>query len=110
MKTINELQKELDNIMQQDRSDLTPPQVSRLQSRAAYLRHCIYYLQTHPTEDFIRKESERLSNRISQFDVHYPLWVGPAGLDDKQKRSTYEREMGYAKIKQQLKTLNFLLQ
>lgn len=96
---------------------------TKLQKQIHELSSYIPYIETNPKEEFIYKEIERITNRISAFTMQYvPInsFPDPMGLkvevagEYKKKqityhRAKYEKDMGIPKLKQELKTLKYII-
>lgn len=68
------------------------------------------YVETNPTQEFLLKESDRLSNRINKYlELYIPLaedkYSKKQCSDHKKK---YEKEMDIPKLRRQLSAVNFL--
>lgn len=85
--------------------------IKRDKTRQAFIKTCLLYINTSPNEDYLKREAERISNRINL------LLKGYRPLDDERHtksqitkhKNEYEKEMGVPKIRKQLTTINFLL-
>jgi len=85
--------------------------IKRDKSRQSFLKTCLLYIKTEPNEDYLKKEVDRISNRINLLMTNY------TPLDDERctksqistHKKNYEKEMGVPKIRTQLTTINFLL-
>lgn len=69
------------------------------------------YVETNPTKDFLKKEEERITNRINKFmETYVPL---PEESFSKKQcavhKKNYEKEMGIPKLRKQMTAINFLL-
>jgi hypothetical protein len=97
MKTAQKLQVEVANLSAKKRVD--------------FLRVCMYYVQSNPKQEFLESEKDRLNNRINMFMQNYePL--DAERFSKKQctaHKKKFEKEMDIPKLKQQLLTINFIL-
>lgn len=83
--------------------------IKRDKTRQAFLKTCLLYINTSPNEDYLKREVERISNRINL------LLKGYRPLDDERHtksqitkhKNEYEKEMGVPKIRKQLTTINY---
>ncbi len=86
-------------------------EINSIKKRMAFMRTCMFYVQTNPDKDFLTREKERLYNRINAFMKDYvPL------ADDKFKKSdvtkhraSFEKEMDIPKLRKFITTINFIL-
>jgi hypothetical protein len=71
------------------------------------------FLETSPSEEFVKSEIKRLNQIIIGKNNTYEYWkinVAPKNLDkESQYTSLFKREMGLGKISRQLKMLKFIL-
>lgn len=126
MKTIEFFKTEIPNLVSQmerlqiginksktdKETSLLRKQKKTMKKRLEFLTFCRNYIETNPSPDFVKKESERLTNRINMFMKNYepPKNAETMFLKDvKAHKKAFEKEMGIPKIKTQLTTLNFLL-
>lgn len=81
----------------------------RLKKDFDWLKVCYMYLTTNPTELFLEQEKDRLANRLRLIESGY-VYDERQTLDAQKKdKKDYEKTMGVAKIKEQLKTIKFIL-
>lgn len=85
--------------------------MKRDKARQAFLKTCLLYINTSPNEDYLKREVERISNRINLLLKNYkPLSADRHTNSEVSKhKKDYEKEMNVSKIRTQLTTLNFLL-
>jgi len=75
-------------------------------------RHILMYVQTKPSQEFLEKESKRLSNRIDKIMELYSL---PDNHEDwtlkalNEHKSSFEKKWEVPAVKTQLDTINFIL-
>lgn len=56
MKKISELKKEQTQLLATDRKDKKPRELSAIKKRLRFLKTCIAYLESQPSEEFVRGE------------------------------------------------------
>jgi hypothetical protein len=85
--------------------------LARLKNKLSYLKICKAYLESNPSEDFLKKEVGRIENRVNKImELCIPLDESRALKSDINKhKKAYESEMGIVTIKKQLSTLYYLL-
>lgn len=115
MKTIQTLKSEMEEVMSEMKHEKevdTKESINRykkLNKRLCHLKICLLYIESDPSIDFVKKEKDRVTNRINLFMDKY---VTPEGwgssMKSKHKRD-YEKEMGIPKLRKQLSTLHFIL-
>lgn len=115
MKTIGKIELEINDLIN-DASrigDIKKEDVRRkmaIRNRIQYLRKIKAFLETNPSEGYLKKEIKRLESRKTSiengFDSAYPSMK----INDKKKaKSFYLRENGVSHINVQLETLDYIL-
>lgn len=113
MKTIDDIKQELREIpytkVEGDEIEIKKFKkvFNKNNTRAIFLKQCIMYLEKDPSQDFITAEIARLRNKLSLINLGYAGWLMPDNC--KTPKTQYESEAGVPLIKQQIKTLSFLL-
>jgi len=89
----------------------TKAAMKRDKSRQAFIKTCLLYIKTQPNEDYLKKEADRISNRINLLMEKYKPLTDSRFTKSQVSvhKKSYEKEMGIPKIRTQLTTLNFLL-
>jgi len=77
--------------------------------RITFLKQCIEYLSTNPSVDFIEREIARLDNKLSIIMKQQPPMTYFQENPKNTLKSFQGLELGAKKIREQLKTLNFIL-
>lgn len=78
-----------------------------------FLKEILMYLETNPKLEFLNKEKERLSTLIIAKESQFERWsknICDKSLEVSKRKSTFDRELGIKNLKNQLKTINFILQ
>jgi len=78
----------------------------KIEEFTLYLR----YAETNPSEDYLKKEIGRITNRINLFSEKY-VPLDETRFDKKTctaHKKGYEKEMGVTKLRKQLSTLCFI--
>lgn len=112
MKTIKQLQKEIEEIKQSlEINQFTTVVKNRHLNRIAFLKTCIMYLQANPERAFVHSEltrcEEKLKLRESAFDESKYADVTRSQLT--KLRNEHEKTYDIPKLKTEIKTLEFLL-
>jgi hypothetical protein len=114
MKTIKELEIEINSILLlHDQLDfknekiLENTELNKVKKRYNFLKTCLLYLLTDPKEYFIKKEIERLKNRLILIDFDYADWCSCNYY--KNNREVYERINNCSELKQKINILKFIL-
>jgi len=74
-----------------------------MQKRCSFLEFIKRYLQSNPSEEFIKKEIARLNSRLSKLDGMIPINA------TKEIIEQYRVENDFKKMKQQVIVLRFIL-
>lgn len=125
MITINQVQKEIDEIRssglearkQRDPllSSAERKKIIRSEKKDGnhmmFLQQVKYYLQTNPSEEFIKNQLKSLENKLDLINDNYFKWFN---ADDRNKilknpKQTYNTIMETKKILAQIKTLKYII-
>lgn len=113
MKTEKDLKKEIeDNRKSMFDKNITKRQYNRYLKINDQLHVFLMYLETKPNEIFLEQEKERISNLIISKESQFKNWsasVCPDNIEPKNRRQLFNRELGLTHLKNQLKTINYLL-
>ena len=108
MKTIKQVQEDIDNIFFdiKEASSIAGKYkrqntLARLHTKLEYFLSCKRYLDTEPSELFLSSESARITNRIN-------LLLLDKVFADKKKKAEFEKEMGIPKLRHHLSTITYL--
>ena len=76
------------------------------------LKLCAAYLETNPSEEFVKSDIERVVGRINFIlnSDNFKQWMNchPEYRSEKNPETIYRSEMGLGKFRSQLRTLNYL--
>jgi hypothetical protein len=113
MKTVDALQKTIHELTVAGQAAAEAKKVkekARIGKRVAHLKMCVSYLKSDPSEDFIKKERDRVANRIN---LLLEAWIEPhesvQEKEAKKMKKLYEKDMGIPQLRNQMSVLNFLL-
>lgn len=127
MKSLNEIEKEIKFIIDLNENERInrvgqkKSVIDRRKKRIAFLKLCKEYLSSSPTQDFLSKEKERIENRITAIETSYNVNSLDPSLKVKKTRKgftskneleimkDYKKVMGIPELKEQLKSITFLL-
>lgn len=114
MKTINQVVQEMNEIQVAiSTGSHKQIQISRMKKRYSFLKLCKMYLKEEPTNDFLYKESERLSNRVDLINKGYKpdqrLIDANLRKEEQAEHKDYNKIMGLPKVKEQLRAIQFLI-
>jgi hypothetical protein len=103
--------REIENMSSVDKSELKPAALNRLKKKLELLKHLVKYLETSPSVEFIKSEIQRIEIVISAKMLEFPESdYGRLSKKDVAKlRKEHEKQYGIPKLRNQLKTLRFLL-
>ncbi len=113
MITVQDIKREINEITDRVRleTDMRKSEKTKLKKRVGLLRKCILYLETNPTDDFLKKEIDRLENRISLIMALCPLGEpkAVAGSVIKKMKIEYEKNHDIPKFREQVRVMRFLI-
>lgn len=93
-----------------DSINLTKREQVSANNKILFLRHVLAYLNTFPSEEFVKSEIGRLRNRLQLINDQFKEWVPTQYFEtDKEKLKEYLKEMGVPKLKIQIKALTFII-
>jgi hypothetical protein len=110
MKTVKNIKSEIADLTSK-KVDRYTTEYNRTVAQLAFLNACLYYLQTNPSEEFVKREAERLENYISSKMELFKApdaETTPKPVITKLKKA-HEDFYELSKYRLQLKTLRFLL-
>lgn len=87
-------------------------EITALRKRLPFIKTCILYLELSPSEEFIQKEKDRISNLIEAVNKRYselPKNDKMTLSEANKMKKEFEADYEVPKYKSQLKALNFLL-
>lgn len=88
-------------------------EVKKIKKKLSYINQIIRYLESGPTEEFLKKEQKRLEKEIEviggRFFVKFSNKTWPTLTAEKLARAEFEKEYGAKKKKEQLKNIKFIL-
>lgn len=86
---------------------------TRVQNELAKLRYYKMYLESGPTEIFLKEEVFKLKNKIELIQKTYGTWCDQSGPKDKDPLKDwpilFNNQTGITTMKKQIKTMEFLL-
>lgn len=119
MKTIEELrareaslQAEIRRLSQKKTEDKSI--VKKAVAEIRLIKLCVLYLDTAPSEEFVRESLSTYKRQEAIINKRYPAWHPDGATECKFKnnalrRAYYDNMMGLPKITDYIKTLNYLL-
>ena len=116
MKTLNQINKEIIDahklLVEANKinSKKAKTLFKRLNKRIIWLKLIKAYVESNPREAFVQSEKEMILIRIARIDSGYAIWAAGRALGKyKDPKKTYTNEMGLPALKEQLKTLKYIL-
>lgn len=106
MRTIKQAKQDIANMLKS--TVVTAAEHRKLET----LKLCLRYLETEPTEEFVKSEIERVSNNINWIlqRKNYEEWLRnhPELKNEKNPETIYHTEMKLNDFRNQLKTLHYV--
>lgn len=119
MKSIKELQEELTEVRRKlnnkHKEEIKPSQEKKLRKLIPFLNHCIQYIETNPSRDFVKKQlgdcETKISLRMNQFPLdEYMAQDPPMDKPTVRKlRTAHEKKYEIPHLRDQVRALRFLL-
>lgn len=112
MKTLQQVKDRIEEILNEystlRRNGKNLPQKTKMEYE--FLQPLWLYLETNPRPEFLEKEKNRIWTRIELIEKSYsPLSDEYPDLAKKKHKSDYIKGMDVAKLKAELKVINYLL-
>jgi hypothetical protein len=107
MRSVEQIISVIEQLKESDFDEMKPAKKKAVFNRINFLITCQRYLESKPSEDFLRKEESRLSRRIDLIDKGLHAYC-QSSVSKSAKRD-YEKENGIPTLKEQLKTIKYLL-
>jgi hypothetical protein len=112
MKTIADIQREIADIKHEiENTEMKKAAENKLRKRIAYLRTCVLYLETNPSPSFLKEEITKLETKITLRMANFSITdaeAKPKTYLGKIKKA-YEKQFDVPKLREQIKTMRFLL-
>lgn len=115
MKTIKQIQSEIDDIkkemIDQQKSDSkeSKRRLKKLKTELSFCAICLLYIKSDPSPEFVKKEKDRVTNRINMTLEKYVQPSYGSISERKKDKREYEKSMDIPKLRKQLSTLYYLL-
>ena len=85
---------------------------ARITEKIQLLKKYSLYLDTEPSEEYLQKEKDRITKIIKAKESQYDDWcegVQAQKLEVKERKSAFKKLHNLSKLKQNVKTIRFLL-
>lgn len=104
MKTISEIRVEIGSLEDTIKTnELKPAQVTRLKNKIVYLRSIILYLETNPSEEFLKSEINKNEEKIKRRQNEIP------GSAFGKELRAIEKDLGIIHLREQVSTMHYIL-
>lgn len=83
-----------------------------LSKKNEILKHFIAYLESNPSEEYLKEEKAKMQKIINNKESQFEYWSEHVCLKDVSPtkiRSTFNKEVGITDLKKRIKTLNYIL-
>lgn len=108
MKTIKRIEVETEECRKAMR-DADSSRQKTLNGKLLFLKQCKMYLETEPSEEYLKKEKLSLELKINAIEERFGSWTAGRSGGQTELLSKYHSESGYNNLRVQLKTLKYLL-
>lgn len=120
MKTATELQSEINTILKgftgEDYYTAEKREINKADRRVKYLKTCLYYLETNPSEKFLLEQLAQLKKSVERIKLpeNFEAWktqemISDTSLTMPELLTRYKKEMGLKDLETQIKSLQYLL-
>lgn len=109
MRKISELEHEIKRLVDSRHELEKPRQISQAGKKVSFLKMCVEYLRNQPTEEYIEKEYDRLEARLKKIEKDYANFKPAKAVSEKEKRKEFENLHKIPLLKEQMRTLRFIL-
>lgn len=109
MKSLKQLKEELSQLEKYGQVKMKPAEKKRHVAQVNFVRLCISYIESKPNPEYLKKEMERLKNRIEKIHSGFRSNYEQDTKYYKEAKKNYLKEMNIAQVRSQIKTLNYLL-
>jgi len=83
--------------------------IRKIQSRILFLKMVIAFLESGPTDEFLKSEIERLSARYKKIMDLYPSWTPTQYFEkDKDRLKEFEKLNDIPKLRMQTRALRYI--
>jgi hypothetical protein len=114
MKNLEEVKKQItDNIRFSSQRNISEKEYKRISRETGQLRTIEKYLETNPSEEYLKKERARMERILKAKNDQYEYWLKhnkPFEVEPKDARSFFNKENGLNVLKRQLKMVNLILE
>src|SRR5260221_14692039 len=103
MNKLSECNKEQKQHLETDREDKKTSELSRIRKLLQFLKTCIAYLESQPTEEFVKQEVKRIETRLDLINKEYDGWItAKVFKNDKEKLKGYLKDFDVPLLKLQV--------
>ena len=114
MKTLEQIQKSIDEISNKVKSSVELPKKDRnkMSKDLKRLIEAKYYLEHEPRPCFVKGELKRLKRSVRILEEGFGEWLNntPKAKELQNPKSKYRKEVNITDMNRQIKMLNFLLE
>ena len=107
MKTIEEINKEIQDLLDDYKLALTTAEENRIKGKIADLRLIAIYLSTNPREEYVKAEAEKLDKEINTLCQRFGEWQQARPFSSSYRE--YESQAHIPHKRAQLKRLKYIL-
>jgi hypothetical protein len=85
--------------------------ISRIQGQLSFLKLVVSYLETGPSDDFLKQEINRLEARYTKIMEHFPVWTPTQYFEkEKDRLKEFQKINDLPKLKLQMRALRYISQ
>ncbi|MDD4971930.1 MAG: hypothetical protein PHT07_21090 [Paludibacter sp.] len=83
--------------------------VKAIKKRLTFLRFCLKYIETNPSEECLKRQLNECEHQIAVYDSRFSDFEARQVKELKNVRQYYDGINGIPKLKEQIRTVNFIL-
>ena len=112
MKTPEQVKKEIEELILQKKDAKTYRALKKINNKIEDLKTIVLYLETNPSEEFIKSEKARLEKQVDAIEDNFQKWLnsGSSRRHSEKPLKVYYKEMKLEEVTKRLKTINYLLE
>ena len=85
--------------------------INRLKGQLSFLKLVVAYLESGPSDDFLKQEIDRLEARYLRIMEHYPVWTPTQYFEkEKDRLKEFQKLNDLPKLKLQMRALRYIKQ
>ncbi len=116
MKTIADLNNKVksnQSFIERHLNFITNSELKKLRKENQFIKSMILYLESNPSEEYLKNELSRLSlivkSKLEQFE-YWKQNICAKNIEEKKMKTVFKQELGLTDIEKRIKTLKYLIE